>query len=81
MAEWYRVTPRNRTAIAAYGRVWPELPSLVQVPGGADVDTIQRLDGDSRFDVERVPDTPPAAADNPPADPKPPSRAKRQAKS
>lgn len=83
MPEWHRVTPRTRVDIAAYGRVWPG-EGLAVTDAPHQVDTLQRLDGDPRFDVERIADVPTAPAadpDDPPADPKPPSRSRRSGKS
>ena len=73
MPEWWSVTPRTGTPIAAYGRVWPS-EGLAVTDAPHRVDTLQRLDGDARFDVKRIPDAPPA-------DPTPPSRTRRSGKS
>ena len=74
MTDRYRVTPRTRITLAAYGYVWPGGGAVVTV-AEVGTDVLQRLDGDSRFTVQPAPL--PDASPRPP-DPKPAPRPRKR---
>ncbi len=78
MTERYRVTPRNRNLRGhyAYGRHWPAGGRTVTA-AELGVDTLQRLDGDPGYDVERLADEPPLETAASAGEAPPPSRRKR----
>ena len=63
----YRVAPRARAPVAAFGRVWPAEGAEVTTRE-VDVRTLQRLEDDPRFAVERL---------DAPEEPRKPSRRAR----
>ena len=77
MSERYRIVPRIRLkhGYSAYGHVWPAEGRIVTATDvGADI--LQRLDGDSRFDV--VPIDAPGEEPAPPEQvPKPAARRRK----
>ena len=78
MPERYRVTPRHKGLRGHhdYGYHWPTEGRDVTA-AEIGVDTLQRLDGDSRYDVVRLDPPAAGATEAEPEAPKPPSRRRK----
>ena len=86
MPERYRVKVRPGevgpdAVLPAYGRFWPARTDVT--PDEVPASTLQLLERDPRFDVERIPDDPPpeeSPGGDPPRDPKLPPGGRRPRK-